>query len=362
MGACDYYRAVLPLTTLPKVDPSVQVQTMTKADLMAAIESDNHTKVMDLLEADIVLLPRLVETRFLNQMRELNKRAKIVVDFDDNLFAVSPLSPHYVDHGTENVKMTFPNGQTLDVWADGVNIDLAKNRATLEEVKKVLGQVDLITVTTDILANAYRPHAKKILPLPNCIDAGLWKRLPFQPRGDVRMGWFGGHSHYEDWTLLTDVLPVVMEKFPLLKLVIMGTKFEGTVKKLPADRIEFHPWVPTQAYHYKAAILDLDFAVIPLRDTVFNACKSNIKWVEMGALEVPAAVSYVSPYAEHAEDGNGVWIESNDADGWVKGISMLAESPKLRAQVGAEARKTVMEKFEIHGQAHQWGDAYKGIL
>lgn len=361
-GACDYYRATLPLTTLAKTNVGFKAATMTRADLMVAIERDDTDQIMGLLDADIILLPRLAETKMLDHMKDLNPRAKLVVEYDDDLFNISPFSPHYVDHGTEEVKIQLPDGKVVDLWVDGKNINIQKNRESMDHVKEVVGRADLVTVTTPILAKAYEPYAKNIACLPNCIDKNLWKKLPLKAREDVRMGWFGGSSHYEDWTLLEDVLPVVMEKHKNLKMVLMGARFEGTIKKLPQDRVEFHQWVPTTAYPYKAAILDLDFSIIPLRDTAFNRSKSNIKWVEMGSLEVPSVVSYVSPYKEAATEGNGVWVEDNTTDGWIDGISMLAENPKLRSQIGAEAWKTVMDNFEIHGQAWKWAKAYEGVL
>lgn len=360
-GACDYYRATLPITTLARIDKSFEVMGMTKADLLNAIENDNQNKAMCLLDADVIVLPRLSDTKFFDQMKELNPRAKIVLEYDDNLFSVSPFSPHYEDHGTEEVIMEFADGKKLEVWIDGKNINIAKNKTALDGIKRVMGMADMVTVTTDILAEVYKPYSKIVKALPNCIDGKLWNRLPLMQRNDIRMGWFGGHSHYEDWTLLTPVLSDVMRKYPNIKLVIMGSKFAGTMKDIPEDRIEFHQWITTDAYPYKSAILDLDFAIIPLRDNKFNRCKSNIKWVEMGALKVPSVTSLVSPYKEHATEENGVWIEGNSAESWKVGISLITENAILRRSLGENAYNTVMSKFEINGQAHLWGDAYKGL-
>ena len=101
--------------------------------------------------------------------------------------------------------------------------------------------------------------------------------------------------------------------------------------------------------------------IIPLVDNVFNRCKSPIKWIEMGALEVPCVTSYVSPYKEIATEGNGVFVD-NDKDAWIEGISMLIEDPILRAKIGGEAQRTVAAQFDINTQWTQWRDAYEGLL
>jgi glycosyltransferase involved in cell wall biosynthesis len=152
-----------------------------------------------------------------------------------------------------------------------------------------------------------------------------------------------------------------MKKYPELKLVLMGSMFKGTLKGIDEDRIEFHEWVKTPAYPYKAAILDLDFAIIPLEDNIFNRCKSNIKWVEMGALSIPSVTSYISPYREYATENNGIYIEDNDPKAWIEGISAMVEGAKLRETMGIEARKTVEDHFDINKKYILWEEAYKKL-
>lgn len=375
-GACDWYRATQPMRMMSRAGLAL-THMMTRADFISAAYQDRPDRLERLMAADVILIPRLPEKRFYNLVKEVNPTAKIVLDYDDNIFDVSPLSPHYEDHGVKPVKFGLPDGQIIDLWVDKKGfdpkqyqhqpalpraIDFERNAELLSQIKEVMGMADMVTVTTDILAEAFRPYSKNVVVLPNCIDNTVWKKLPLLPRKDVRMGWFGGSSHYEDLVILQDILPKVMEKNPHLKMVVMGAKFDAVFKDVDPKRIEYHGWVETPAYPYKAAILDLDFAVIPLRESRFNACKSAIKWIEMASLGVPAVTSYVSPYKEVATEGNGMWIEANDPRGWIEGIEYMANDAKLRSQIAAEAMKTVMENFEIHSKVGMWSDAYKGVI
>ena len=43
--------------------------------------------------------------------------------------------------------------------------------------------------------------------------------------------------------------------------------------------------------------LDLDIAIAPIKDTEFNRCKSNIKWLEHSMLKTPMVLSDVYPYS-----------------------------------------------------------------
>lgn len=361
IGACDFYRAIQPLTWVGMQMPQHRVKAITSGELAVAIDNDDSAILRRILEADVIVLPRLWGRHVFDSARSLNPRAKIVLEYDDNLFDVSPFNPSYKDHGVEDVEIVH-EGQKIKMWEGGKNIDLVTNRKNYAETLDMLKEADLVTTTGKVLADKFRMWNPNVAILPNCVDLRKWQKLPLHPHRGLRMGWFGGHSHYEDWTLLTDVLPTVMERFPDVTLVIMGHVFEGTLKKIPKDRIEFHPWEETPAYPYKAAILDLDLAIIPLRETAFNECKSTIKLVEMGALKVPAVISYVNPYKEIATEHNGMWIEDNSPSAWITGITKMLEDPLLRSMTGLEARRTVEAGFDIAKKYRLWADAYEGVL
>jgi glycosyltransferase involved in cell wall biosynthesis len=177
----------------------------------------------------------------------------------------------------------------------------------------------------------------------------------------VRIGWQGGASHYEDWCVLTEVLPFIMNKYKNVTLVIMGQAFEGVLKRLPQERVERHGWIETPAHPYRSAILDIDISLIPLVENEFNQCKSNIKWVEAGALSVPSVTSHVSPYKEFAEEFNGIFV-GNNTKSWTEAISLLIEDRVLRAKMAAGARETVERLFNIHDHYSLWLDVYTELL
>lgn len=353
-GACGFYRVSQPLDFVAK---------KSKIETLYIRQGDSHDKIAKGLEADVIIAPRLSEPFFTKTLKELQNMGKrIVVDYDDNMFDISPLSPHYEEHGTEDVNFTMPDGKVVPVWEDGKNLDVKANKVKLEGVKEALSMADMVTVTTDKLAEFYREYNNNVVVLPNCVDMELWKPLPFKESDEIRIFWAGGHSHYEDWVLLSDVMPKVMEKYPQVRLVLMGAKFDGTLKNISKDRIEFHPWVHTQAYPYKVAALNPTIGIIPLQNTRFNQCKSPIKWLEMASLAVPCVTSLVSPYKEVMNDDNGIFIEGNDPDGWVTGISMLVEDRILRGKIGGSAQETVRSNFDINNKYIQWIEKYKELI
>ena len=351
-GACAYYRLILPMDTAAK--NGHKTYKIEKGDNAEYIEEG-------ITNCDVLVIARPVEPmmhRLIEMAQELGK--KVVIDFDDDLWNVSPFSSHYAEWGLSEVILDTPTGK-MDLWVDGKNIDLKTNQAKADCVAKACEMADLVTVTQPELAKVYSQYGK-VACLPNCVNMGLWEKLALKRNPDeVRLYWSGGSSHFDDWTLLKDVLPVIMQKYANVKLVLMGMKFDGTLKNCPQDRIDFHPWVPTPAYPYKTSILDPDICIIPLVDNTFNRGKSNIKWVEQGAMGVPCVTSAVTPYIEAYNGRNGVFV-ANDTESWIAGISHLIDNPMERWQMGMEATRTVKANNDISTQWRQWIDTYQELL
>jgi glycosyltransferase involved in cell wall biosynthesis len=329
----------------------------------------NRAKFDKVMEADLFVLQRVIGKSFLTRLHEViraqGKPNRLVLDHDDNVFKVSPLSNHYVDYGTENFKIEA-NGKVIYAWEDGVNIDLAKNRKRLDEIKWSLETCDMLTTTTEHLASVFRPYCENIRVLPNCVDMNVWQKLPLlRPNPEeIRIYWSGGHSHWEDLFLIKDVLVQIARENKNVKIVIAGWKPLGMEEEYPKEQFEFHKWVDTQAHPYRTAIADADISIIPLVDNEFNRCKSAIKFIEMGALKIPSVVSMVSPYKEMIDlkEDNGVFVENNSKDGWYKGITALIKDAELRKKIGQNAYDTVKENFDINTQKHQWFNAYGEVL
>lgn len=361
-GACDWYRVQSPLRVAAENTKGLHhFKEMASYELSSAIERDDSDRLLKVLTADVLVVPRLWGYEAFQKIKAVNSKAKIVLEYDDDMFNVSPFSPHYADHGLEEVSIK-QGTQILHLWEDGKNIHLANNHKMSDGTRQAMREADLLTCTGEDLATRLREENPNVAILPNCVDLDVWKPLPLRPRAGLRFGWFGGSSHYEDWLVMAECLPEFMRRHPEVTLVLMGMKFDGTLKGIPKDRIEFHPWVETAAYPYKAAILDLDAAVIPLRHTPFNKCKSPIKWVEMAALSIPSVVSNVPPYSHVATEGNGIWIENNDPGAWLEGLSLMATDTALRKRMGYEAYHTVRKNFDISKKWPLWIQAYEGVL
>jgi glycosyltransferase involved in cell wall biosynthesis len=366
-SGCDWYRVEQPLLKIAE-NKAAHVRFFNKGDDIGWFGTDEAArKIEGMFEwADIIFIPRLIEGRLIDVMSTFRQSfgKKVVTDWDDDIFHVNPLSPSYRQFGTEEIRWKMEDGTWLDGWIDGKNIDLAKNRAQLAAMTDGIKFSDAFIVTGEGLKRVYAPYHDNIHICPNSIDLKLWKKMPLRSHEGVRMGWFGGNSHYEDWrAILAPVMRNFMATHPDVTMIVMGEKWSSLFDGIDEKRVEWHPWVHIEAYPYKAALLDLDFAVIPLVDDDFNNGKSVVKWLEMGALEVPSVTSFVEPYNKLNDlvSDNGLFVENNSPSGWYEAMDKMAKDEKLRKRMGVAARQTVERFYNADETWKEWLRVFEDI-
>ena len=364
-SGCDWYRIKQPLIHL-KASKDAEVRLFRKGDDFDWFASQQAADKLneDLTWADIVFVPRNSEDKLLYVLKQFQKLGKkIVTEWDDNFYQVHPLTMQYGNFGTEEYSHII-DGKEVKVWEDGRNIDLAANRRHIKMLEEGVRMADMVLTTVEDLADVFRKVNPNVRVCPNSVNVNLWQKLPLLPHRGIRMGWLGGDTHYLDWCMISPVLKPFLDANPQVTLVLMGGKYDGTMKGIDPARIEHHNWCDINAYPYKAAILDLDFSIIPLIDNEFNRCKSPIKWLEMAALEVPAVTSFVPPYSKMMDlvKDNGIFIENNDLHAWVEGMTALAKDAALRRRLGIAARQTVERHYDANKTYKIWLKAFEDTL
>ena len=99
--------------------------------------------------------------------------------------------------------------------------------------------------------------------------------------------------------------------------------------------------------------------IAPLADTVFNRCKSELKWTEYAALSRPTIASKSEPYnvIEHGVDG----LLAASADEWREHLLRLLHNPVEARKIGANARARIEREYDAVGQASRWLDVYRSL-
>lgn len=354
-GACGFYRIRQPLVW---VNERYGVNAA-----LGGVTCENDNDLFELLmNCDIVLMPRPASDRSLEMIRVCQKMGKkVIIDHDDNIFCLNPMSPHYLGHGTEEVTVMV-NGEEIKIWEDGVEkngktFSIEENKKKQEAAKEALRIADGVTVTTEHLAGVYREYNDNVYVLPNCIEPDVWQPIQLVKDGWVRISWHGGCSHYEDLLTLQDSITRIAAKHKNVKFVICGHEFKGIFKDVSPDQYEYHGWVPTVCHPYKQKQLNTDIAMIPLKDDLFNVCKSPIKWVEYSCLGIPSVVIDIPPYSPVVRHGETGFLYSDNIE-FEKYMSQLIESVELRKKIGENARKQVHREFGANENAYKWAEVF----
>jgi glycosyltransferase involved in cell wall biosynthesis len=209
--------------------------------------------------------------------------------------------------------------------------------------------------------------------LPNMVDPFDWD-TPKRNRGKkVRIGLIGSVG-YDDYKVIEPYLLELSKRDDVQLVMFSLTKPEycnDKVKDLYKDsyqfvknNIEWHTHVRMAQYMDKINSLELDLALIPRRETYFNKCKSNLKFLELSMLEIPVIASSFSdgnsPYDKDIDGKNGI-LASTDQE-WREATELLIKDKELRRKMGKEARKYTLKHYNIENNYQLWADAYKTIL
>ena len=310
-----------------------------------------------------------------NQIKGRRKR-KVVAEFDDYIFGVSPWNDKYDNFGTNEMSVTYsrpedieaikssglkewqkevknPDGSsTFTMWKDGKDgFDIQRNLAKLKAASEIISEVDLLTTTTEQLAvqlRKYRPVGK-IAVLPNLIDFDRY--LPMKKSDTFTIGYQGGSAHFADLALISSEIVEFMKKYPETKLRIAGIQFTSLFKEV-ADRVTWIPWHgDIETYPLTVRDLACDVAICPLVKDSFNMAKSPLKWEEMSAMRVPCICSPVvyDKFIEHGKDG----LIAREGE-WVKCLEELMNNPVKRELMAELAYKRVKSRYGLENAKMLW--------
>jgi GT2 family glycosyltransferase/glycosyltransferase involved in cell wall biosynthesis len=214
-----------------------------------------------------------------------------------------------------------------------------------QRMAQALKKSDRLVVTTETLKQHYQKYVPDVWLMPNCLDKqwdGL--RLPRTPGRRLRVGWVGAGQHKGDLELITEV---VRELAAEVDWVFMGMCTDAIKPHIK----EFHDYVSISDYPKKMASLDLDIAIAPLEQNIFNECKSNLRLLEYGAMGWPVVCSDVFPYRAHNPP---VLRCANEAADWLAAIRTLMHDEALRHRMGDQLHQWVQANFLLKNKAREW--------
>jgi glycosyltransferase involved in cell wall biosynthesis len=107
-------------------------------------------------------------------------------------------------------------------------------------------------------------------------------------------------------------------------------------------------------------ILSFDVGIMPLRDDAWSRGKCAFKALQMMALGIPVVASPVGANREVIQDGVNGFL-ADGAEEWAARLSSLAESPKLREEIGQRGRGTAISRYSLKGAGEELASAIRRL-
>lgn len=220
-----------------------------------------------------------------------------------------------------------------------------------ELVAQGIALCDRVVCSTEPLADALSNLHDDIRVVPNMLCAELWAGLTSQRQTSIRprVGWAGGTSHRGDLELLLEVVRTLASEVDWVFFGMCPEPLRPYVK-------EFHPAISMADYPRKLASLNLDLALAPLEQNLFNDCKSNLRLLEYGACGFPVICSDSKAYAGYLPCTR---VKGNTTEHWLDAIRMHLADPQASYRQGDALREAVLQDYMLmpHHLQH-WANAW----
>lgn len=229
-------------------------------------------------------------------------------------------------------------------------------------IKWTLNEADVISVSTESLRQVLRKHTiRPIHVQPNLVDWDLFQTCPRPQHDTFNFLIAGTPTHSRDWSIIEEPLAKI------LKLYSNRTKvffFGEPPKRFLGHSSVHHISFDTNYFNYAATLkkLDVHAALVPLEDTQFNRCKSNIKWLEYSAAGIVGAYSDVTPYRSSILNGENGLLVCNTEYQWFATMEALLKTPNMGIHMIERARREVAESHSLHSGAAGYVALYDDML
>jgi len=386
-----YYRILNPHVTINDPDVDIEIRLMSDGTLPLL-----HEQYMS--QYDIIFYNKSIpfskpeyKTKFDDIIKKNN--IKIIYDIDD-YWVLTNSHPNYKQ------------------WKE------SKSQPLIEEQ---LRNADMVTTTTEFLAEKIREFNDNVVISPNAVNLieQQWSSEK-KPTNKIRFLWGGGITHLVDLRLLKSSIEKFHKSDFLDKsqLYLCGydlrmntpqgvkiddpkrstwTMFESifTNNMRWIRNNEYSKWLRTYTdngkmnfgynekfkdefyqrrwtksiLHYGTMYREADVVLSPLKNnTTFNMVKSQLKVIEAGAYSCPIICSDYGPYTiddiEGRKDGikKGILVKENDNMGWYNAMEYYLKNPEKIKEHGDNLRKYVENKYDISVVNKYRVDVYKKLV
>ena len=223
------------------------------------------------------------------------------------------------------------------------NLAVAYPPAYKQSIKRILSFADCVSTSTGQFSKDILKYAGKVKKIRNIFPG---EALDPEKR----------HDDDKDITLLLCSSDKLINKVgyklfekvaklrPEIKLMLVGDYIIEDAVDYDFTAETF-PIMPADSFSSLLKSKNNLIGIIPLDDSVFSSCKSEIKFLYYSICAVPGIFSNVSPYADVVENGVSGILVDDDLEEWYRKTMELADSREKRIELVKNAQKIAAELY-----------------
>lgn len=322
-SGCSYHRIVLPLGFMDNV--KAYVTNMPQEEVLAE-------------GWDIVFYNRLSCFDADWDKVKSDLQAKVIMDIDDDWILPSN---HIAQAHYEIYKTRFENN---------------------------IRKAELITCTNEKLANKIKAYNPNIEIFENALPFGSSQFAYSKTESEfTRIFWCGSITHEYDLRILENPIKRLDNKN--VQMVIGGYNESNEMSKktwtkmvniftnrMKLNHQVLHGLLPNQ---YMNLYKEADIMLIPLENSSWHACKSNLKILEAACNEIPCIVSKVEPYSRD-KDAPVLWVEKQSD--WLTHINYLLKNKNAIIDYGKKLKEWAESNYHIHSVNQRRRKAFADLI
>ncbi len=330
-SAVLWYRCALPATHLGADWVGVMGEPPGVQVLTGIVRGDTQLPTYD--DYKVIVIQQPHGRAWLKQIKALRARGiKVLYEVDDYLHGVGKQQMHdYSKHYTKQA---------------------------LAEYEICMRACDGMICSTQYIARRYAKFNRNIYVCRNGLDVNRYQ-LTRPERPTVNIGWAGATGHMASvipW--LNEMLGVMAEHRNTCFVALGQPGLAQPVNQLLGDdRAIGIPFAPIECY--PAAMCMFDIALAPAGETTWYKGKSDLRWLEAGALGIPiVADPGVYPDIEHGITG----FHASTPQEASECLRILVNDEQLRTRVGEAARQYVLRERTAADAAAQWFEVCSAVV
>lgn len=288
-----------------------------KATLMLSAFAKQLKNTLKATKPDLIFIYREAAIAGPAMIEKIVRRwnVPIVYDIDEPLFVPykSPTSGHL------NKLKFFSKVDELFKMSDAV---FAVNKAIADYAGKLNDNVHIVPMTVDL--ERYKPSDK-----------------PRKQNVKPIIAWVGTRTNQPNVELAVPALRKLRKKIDFTLRIIADDPqdFEGL-------DVEFIKWT----FEDEVTLLqESDIGIVPVMESVWSPWKFFFKTIQFLSLGMPVVGTATGSNLEIIEEGKNGFLVETERD-WHDKILLLLENPEMSREFGANARKMVVERFNIEKQ------------